>query len=276
MHDRSKFIGSSDIAGILGVSNYNTPLDIYQRKVNPQTESESSLNRNLIRGKILEPLLISYLEIDQNIQISERNKRVFHKKIPYLTAEIDAHSTTGIQIEIKTSEVFMQNQWGDDIDSIPIEYLSQCYWAMGLNKQKQCLLAVLIGLNKVKYYTINQNLSVYKGMLRQAVKFWNEFVLPKIPPEPKNLQDLSLLFPSSEGEIEATNDIYNEICELKAIKSKIKDLTDQQKNIEFDIKSYLKNKEVLTFDNKKIATFTLQNKNEYVVKASSTKVLRIK
>ncbi len=275
-HDRSKHIGSSDIAGILGVCKYSTPLDIFLRKTQPQKEVNAKSQRNMLRGTILEPLITSYLSIDKNINIVQKNVRKYHSKIPLFTAEIDAVDDKNNQYEIKSAEIFMQKEWGEDFENIPISYLVQCYWAMGINRKKECTLAVLIGLNTVRYYEIKQNVRIYRMLQRKSLEFWNNHILKNMPPEPKNIEDLNNLYQKQEGQKEAKPEIVNKIIELKQVKNSLKEFSEKKEALEFEIKKEFEDKETLIFADKTLATYKQQTKKEHFVKESISKVLRIK
>jgi putative phage-type endonuclease len=271
-YSRNQGIGSSDVAAILGLSKWKTPLDVYLSKVSP---IESTPTRQMVRGIICEPLVIEFLKIDKNIVVVERNKRVFNDVYPFLTTEIDAIDESGLQIEIKTSNAFMSKFWGDDIESIPIEYLAQIYWSMGINKKQNCLLAVLIDFD-VKYYQIKQNNKFFNAAVLTMVDFWNEHIIKKIPPQPSTTEDLIKLFPNSSGEKNATNDFLNDILELKKIKNVIKENSVKKDELEFKIKAFFGDKETIKNGNDILATFKMQHKKEFIVKENSSKVLRIK
>lgn len=276
MHDRKKHIGSSDIAAILGVCKYSTPLDIFLLKTKPQKEANAKSQRNMLRGTILEPLIACYMSIDKDINIVQKNVRKYHAKIPLFTAEIDAIDDKDNQYEIKSAEIFMQKEWGEDFETIPISYLVQCYWAMGINRKKTCTLAVLIGLNDVKYYTIDQNLRIYRMLQRKALEFWNNHVLKNIPPEPKNIDDLNNLYEKQQGIKEVNVEVVNKIIELKQIKHSLKEFMEKKEALEFEIKKEFEDKETLIFADKTLATYKEQIRKEHIVKQSTSKVLRIK
>lgn len=272
MHDRTKFIGSSDIAGILGVSKYKTPLDIYNSKVNPQPNIETQVMR---RGKILEPVVLAFVEQDKNMLAAKTNFHVYSSEYDFLASEIDCITKCDTQLEIKTSSVFMGKSWGETFDDIPIDYLCQCYWAMGMNNKDSCLMCVLIDL-EVKYYVIPQNIDMFNNFKKIAIEFWNNHIIPRVPPPAKTCGDLYNLYPNSEGSIEAIPELVHKIYDLQSLKGRIKELSEEKDKIEFDIKNFMKDKQILTFDNRELATFKIQNRKGYTVEPTTTKVLNIK
>ena len=60
--DRSTYLGGSDVAAILGISPWRTPLDVYLDKIQPRKEeTDPSRLKVLNRGKRMEPYVIDLL-----------------------------------------------------------------------------------------------------------------------------------------------------------------------------------------------------------------------
>lgn len=47
--DRTKYLGGSDVAGILGISPWRTPLEVYLDKVQPRNKPIDRGNRECLR-----------------------------------------------------------------------------------------------------------------------------------------------------------------------------------------------------------------------------------
>ena len=105
--DRQKYIGGSDIAGILGISPWKTPLDVYLDKVQPRVEiTDPDKLRVLNRGKRMEPYVIDLLSEETGLEIVRRGERYLDRELSFIAAEIDAEAASGENIEIKTVDQF--------------------------------------------------------------------------------------------------------------------------------------------------------------------------
>ena len=291
--DRRKFIGGSDIAAILGISPWATPLDVYLEKTG---ECEREINfeqqKRLDRGKRMEPYVIDILEEETGICVTRRNQRYSLPEYPYMSCEIDAESRCGLNIEIKTTSEFNKKSWGEEgTDDIPVFYTAQAMWGLMITGKQECVVAVLIGSDNFKTYYIKRDEEVIKHLFEKAKAFW-EMVEAKTPPPPVNEKDIAALFPKDDGKhIECGDDIYNLYQQAKNIREEIRMLELAKDNLDTQIKAYMKDKSTLIYRGNTVATYRTQhtrrfnledfkNDNPYLfndyTKTTESRVLRIK
>ena len=69
--DRRKYIGSSDVAAILGISPWRTALDVYLDKTQPPVEEklDPGRARAMTRGKRMEPYVIDLLAEETGLPV---------------------------------------------------------------------------------------------------------------------------------------------------------------------------------------------------------------
>ena len=117
--DRSSYIGSSDIAAILGLSPWKTPYGVWEHKVyGIQDESTPDRDRILRRGARFEPVILDLLVDEEGVWIVERNQRYTDPVHPFLRAEIDAEAKDEItgeisNVEAKSVSPFAAKDWGE-------------------------------------------------------------------------------------------------------------------------------------------------------------------
>ncbi|MFU7797208.1 YqaJ viral recombinase family protein, partial [Pseudomonas aeruginosa] len=74
--DRTKYLGGSDVAGILGISPWRTPLDVYLDKVQPRTGPVDPAKQKIFtRGQRMEPYVIDLLAEETGLKIVGRGNR---------------------------------------------------------------------------------------------------------------------------------------------------------------------------------------------------------
>ena len=90
--DRTKFLGGSDAAAVLGISPWRTPLDLWRDKVQPAMpeNADPARMRVLERGKRMEPYIVDLLAAETDLAILARNQRYVDPEFAFLAAEIDA------------------------------------------------------------------------------------------------------------------------------------------------------------------------------------------
>lgn len=204
LYDRQKHIGSSDIAAILGISPWASAVDCWMKKTQPVAED----NRNAkakARGSRLEPYIRDMIEHEYDIQIEAWNNRYVDPEIPVFVSEIDAETREQVNIEIKAVHPFAAKDWGEqDTDELPMHYVAQVQWALGVTRRQHALVFALIG-DDLRQYRVERDLELIAAMRHRALLFWNDNVLPKVPPrldysDPvRTVETLKKLYPGTNG-----------------------------------------------------------------------------
>lgn len=207
-HDRSKFLGGSDIAAILGISPWKTAIDLWLDKTAPRVEDGRN-HAAKRRGTRLEPYIVDMIREEHGLNIVARNERYIDADVPYFAAEIDAE-TTDENIEIKTVHPFKSKEWGElQTDQLPLHYVAQVQWGLGVRRKERARVFALIG-DDLRPYVVERDDETIESLREKAVEFWTRYVLAKLRPpmdyaDSKTLDTLRRLYPGTDGStIEAT------------------------------------------------------------------------
>lgn len=207
--DRTKYIGGSDIAAILGISPYKTAADLWIDKTTPPREDSRNAAAKR-RGSRLEPYIADMIEQEHGLAIVRRNERYIDAQVPYFACEVDAESSDGQNVEIKTVHPFKAKEWGElDTDQLPLHYVAQVQWGLGITGREVCRVFALIG-DDLRPYVVERDDETITAMRDKAAEFWNRYVLAKLRPpldyaDSKTLETLRRLYPGTDGStIEAT------------------------------------------------------------------------
>jgi len=233
--ERRLGVGGSDIAAIVGINKWLSPLDVYLEKISteePYEEEVSLLGPNPMEwGNIMEPVIIEHFERATGLNCTTGLETFVHPEYNYMRANIDAKVLgEDALLECKTAGQFMANQWSNlGGDNIPEPYLLQCAYYAEVANVSKVYIAVLIGGNDFRIYDYNRNPALGKLILSKVTDFWENHVLKQIPPEPINLEDSVKLWKHTTGEDAkaATPDIeaiIKTMRELKAQEKAIKSL----------------------------------------------------
>ena len=206
--DRTKFLGGSDIAAILGISPWKTAIDLWIDKTTPPKEDGHNW-RAKARGTRLEPYILDMIREEHGVHVVARNERYTDADVPYFAAEIDAE-TDDENIEIKTVHPFKSKEWGDlQTDQLPLHYVAQVQWGMGIRRKERCRVFALIG-DDLRPYVVDRDEETIAAMREKAAEFWTRYVLAKLRPpidyaDSKTLDTLRRLYPGTDGStVEAT------------------------------------------------------------------------
>ena len=227
---RKTGIGGSDIAAIIGVSKFKTALEVYLSKTTDQPEQKGE---HLYWGHALENPIIDRFIRDTGANVIRQPEMRRHPDYEWAIANADALITNGDTIEaileIKTSSAFKSREWGaDDTDEVPIEYIAQVQWYMWIYDVNEAYLAALIGGNQYRQYHITRDDELIAMLAEKAQAFWQNHVIPRIPPEPQDGADAQKLYPHDNGDTaEADSDTLTAYAELRELKAQEKELKAQ-------------------------------------------------
>jgi len=290
-HDRSTFLGGSDVAAVMGLSPWATPLELWLDKTKQRAPRPISREQQRIfdRGHKLEPFIremaITKLQdMGLDVQHVETNRRYTDEAMPFLRAEIDfelvltGELTIGekvhflerehINCDAKSVTGFARKKWGEmDSEDVPIEYATQFMHGLGLTGRNYCLVAALRSFDDVDIFWTLRDDQVIQAMREKCALFWH-CVETRTAPDPITFSDIKLMFPLDNGQaIEATDGIAEKVAQLREIKKRIKDLEEHESVLTFDIGEYISPNALLTYNGAQIATWKAQMQNRLDSKA---------
>jgi putative phage-type endonuclease len=288
---RRQGIGGSDLAGIMGMSNYSTPIDIYLDKTG-QTEIEEEENPLFWWGHKLEPLVIQKYELMYpGEKIKSAHGMLVSKAWPWMVANPDgiisnpdvtnedgviSFGEKGV-FEIKTIG-FAGDEWGHDggnEEDIPEKYYCQVAHYLAVTGFKYAVVAAFfMASREIRRYFIDRDESVTQNIVAIEDKFWHEHVIPQEPPSPTNSADCNKLWMYDKGTtITAGDDIIEIARELQAVKKEAKRLVGsdgkggQKSELEAKIKNCMGDNQILIGpDGKKICSWKTQTARRFQIK----------
>ena len=149
---------------------------------------------------------------------------------------------------------------GEKITLLGQEYILQVMWYLGITGRKIGHIAVLIGGQSFKYKQIEFDSELFETMVEAAKEFW-QHVKDDTPPavmpdDDETLKDLYSehtevmieLYPENEETTQAVQTFEDKVAYLQEVKGHIKNLQDEQKEIETAIKDIIKDN-LLSFFN---------------------------
>ncbi|MBL8739169.1 MAG: YqaJ viral recombinase family protein [Planctomycetes bacterium] len=289
--NRALTLGGSDVAGVLGISPFRTPLDVWREKCLGQRDTIDTPGTRA--GTRFEPhVLAAYAaKLPEGSTVT--------KPEPTLRGHLRA-SPDGIAtvrgwprlVEIKTT-VFAQD-WGvTDSEDVPLHYAVQAMWYLDLLELEEADFPVLLwpyemrdllGLTppeivaKCEVRTLRLGYSPSMArMLREAVdRFWNDHVLPQVPPPAVDLEDIKRLVHAVRGKTKPIDDDFvRALVERDAAKKLLAEAQRQVDAADFKVRTWMgDNESAIDPRGNQIATLKRIDKASYVVKAQSYRELR--
>jgi len=266
-------IGGSSIAAVLGLSRWQSPLKLWA-ELTGEIEREDISDREYVElGTELEDFVAKKFERKTGKKV-RRDRRTFtHSEHSYLVAHIDRRiQGTDELLECKTCSAWKEKEW--EGEEIPLEYILQIQWYLGILGMKKGYIAVLIGGQKFRWKEVEYDAELFDTMVKRAVKFM-EMVKNKIPPVAVcgDKDVLGMLYPGGVVEPIETDD--KEIIKLIEERGKLKEEEKTRKEriefIENTVKQQMKDAELMIADKYKINWKPVSTKrlNEKQLKAEN-------
>ena len=220
---RSTYIGSSDVAGILGLSQWATPLDVWRAKVYPHQVQITDEKRRLFRrGHLMEPVIRTMAVEEYGLQVQDMNVRYSDPQYDWMRAEIDFETFLHdalINNDAKSVHPFSVHKWGEEgTDEIPIEYHAQFQYGMMVTGRSVTHCYALFGTDNLVRYVIHRDPETIAGIREKVLAFWRR-VQDRDPPGPETLEDIIYLTKRERARrVPATPELLSLLTKYRAAK----------------------------------------------------------
>jgi len=186
---RTTGIGGSDVAAILGLSKWKTPLQVYQEKrgeIEPQADNDA-----MKWGRYLEPVVRQAYADATGREVLVLDQMVRHPIYEHMIANLDGfvapESAPRRVFEAKTAR--SADGWGEPgSDQVPQSYLLQVQHYMAVTGFVVADVAVLIGGSDFRIYEVPEDRELQDMLCDACADFWAR-VQRADPPEPVTFAD---------------------------------------------------------------------------------------
>lgn len=219
---RYESIGASEAAAVLGLSPFQSRVDVWLQKVNKQNPIPDNLAMWL--GRELEPVLKKRFEEETGKKVRNDYKIRIDPEHAFLTTNLDGMVVDEkVPIEYKTTA-----SWGGEI---PDFYFCQLQHQMMVTGAEYLYYAVLV-LGKYKQFIIekyNRHEKFIAEMRENLVDFWQNNVITGVMPEPENEDGARKLYTIN------TDDVVYADSDMLGMIEKLEKVTDNKIKLEKDI-----------------------------------------
>jgi putative phage-type endonuclease len=230
---RSKFIGGSDVAAILGLNRYKTPYEVWDEKKNGNNSFTG--NPATEWGNKLEPAIIKHFEQVNNTQVFDNNITYLSDKYNFIGCHPDGIFFKGSEkllLEVKTVSSTAYKHWANEL---PLEYFCQVQhnlYVTGLKKAK----FVCLVLDDRNYFEIDVNFDEVfcEQQTAYLIEWWERYIVGDETPI-KVVADYEKASPET-AMVQAEKEDLITYQNLVEIKAKIKALETEKETLEDKIK----------------------------------------
>ena len=271
--ERRRGIGGSDIAAIIGLSPWRTPMDVYLDKRGELEDVEPKNPEALYWGTVLEDVVASEYGRRTGRKVQRVNTMLRHATLLWALANIDRavinpeiagtvrwkddHLTTDRIVECKTANGFAAAAWGEPgTDQVPEYYIPQPQWYMGITGARYCDVPVLIGGNDFRIYTIERDDDLIAHLFEAGAAFWQR-ILDGIAPDPQTTEDARRLWASHlPGKRVIVDVTVAQACdEILALQEQAKAIEAREAELKLALMRAIGDAEEASYMGRKLATW---------------------
>lgn len=181
---RREGVGGSDVAPIMGLSPWTSPLEVWMDKTGLREHEDISGRESVAMGTELEATVLDMYRRRHPDRRATRSNAVLRSLArPWAQASLDGvvrdpDMGWGV-LEIKTGS--RESEWAD---GVPIHYLCQVTHYMSVTGYGFADVAALIGDHGLHYheYRVVLDADDAEAVSAAVDGFWNDFVVPKVMP----------------------------------------------------------------------------------------------
>ena len=254
-------IGSSEIASVVGLNPWETPYQLWRRKVGIDPPKQE--NFAMKAGHYLEDAVARFWMDETGKEIIKssatdwiiRDKaRMYLQVSPdrtYWLPDKPRNSKNKGILECKTTQMSI------DADDLPKHWFVQVQYQLGVANLTEGSLAWLSSGREFGYRDLAFVPDFYAWLVEEAERFWVDHIVAKVEPVPMNVKDVMLKFDKhTDGKVvEVSDEVFSCYQELKNVKNEIDMLEDRKAELEGKLKMAFEDAEAISYGGNTIATW---------------------
>jgi len=284
---RREGVGASEVAGILGLSPWASPLSVWASKVLPDDDLGESEAEAMLWGQLLEQPILSEACRRYGIAVERVPQQSYasivrHPKWPAvrLQATPDAYLSAACErvgvVEVKTTSAYQAEAW---VDGVPLHYQAQVQAQLACTGLTRAVVLALVGGQRLVRHDVERDESAIALIEAAVVEFWSHVERREQPPARPTAIDvraLERLHPDDSGlEIEAGAHLEVLVETREAFKAQQVTLDEHIDELTAGIKTLLGSATYARLSDGRRLAYRWQEKKEHVTPASRSRVLRV-
>ena len=258
---RRSSLGASEVAAVLGLSPWQTPLSVYMAKMGIRNEIPENL---AYFGRALEPVIAGWIsDTHPEVGLMSDGFSARADEWPWLTVSPDRIAfvppsgglgVAYVPVELKTSSAFGRDKWSE---GVPLFYQAQVQAQIAVLDAPYGWLAVLHGGNEPELYRIERDDDFIENHLIPKTKaFWEDHVLAQVPPEPTTTEEAIALWPGTEGvTVEGGPELLDLWDTYGLMQAESVDLTERLDAVKLELQRAMQDAVAVTYQGQELFTW---------------------
>lgn len=202
---RSKGIGGSDAAVVVGLSPFKSPYQLALEKRGEAPPDEEETLAMKFGALLEEPLVQHYCDVTG--RDVRRQPIAFHDRYPFMLANIDRQILKDSRgpgiLEVKTT-----NDWTGrsihGVEDIPDHYYIQAQHYLAVYDYAWASFAILIGTQRFVWFDVERHDGVIEELIKQEADFWERVQTGNLPPidgSERTAELIKRMYPRDSGKV---------------------------------------------------------------------------
>lgn len=178
---RRSSLGSSDAAGVLGYSSWQSPFAVYVNKVlEPESRQENPI---LEWGRRLEPAIASKFSDETGLPVHDPGDFTIFRSVshPWLSATVDRQ--VGVLLLPLEMKVAFHGKDSDWKNNLPVQYKIQSQLQLFVTGAESGYFAVFHASTPLfRWYKVARHEKFIIRMVDRLTHFWRNYIEPRVMP----------------------------------------------------------------------------------------------
>ena len=233
LEQRTKGIGATDIAAILGISPWTDGYQLWEQKKNPTAEAFDVDNPAVRAGRLLEDAVAKWFTLSTGQRVYKNSAGDWIAR----SREADIFICSPDRLyRTKDGEIGLLEcktcRKGFDPENLPPHYVAQVQWQMAVTGIRRATLAWLASGIDFGCAEIDYDEEYADKMKSAALDWWARYMDGTEIPEPQRADTVKLRYPQPAANASvASEDEITAWRTLKEINSEIKRLDEEKKRL---------------------------------------------
>lgn len=253
--ERRNSVGASEVAAVMRLSSYATPLDVYKHKKGIDRDFDPLLS---FVGHESEPIIHKWVEQFSGLNV--RLEPAFMARSvqwPFLHASFDRVSQHPFTTwQFKTAHQYTGHHWDE---GVPTDIRVQVQAEMAVAGTQRAAVVVWIGGREFRLFWEPRDDAFITGQMIPALEEFTGHVKRDEPPAPFTVGEIPEVWPGQPGlETDLSEQAFDVLERITVLNSDIKEQTVERDALKVVLAEYAKDAEVLHYDGRKVATWKTQ------------------
>lgn len=258
LEERRSSIGASEVAAVMRLSKWSTPLDVYKSKHGVDRDFDPLLGWI---GHQSEVIIANWVHAFSGLDVQlEPAFMARSVEFPFLHASFDRVSENPFTTwQFKTAHQYTGHHWDE---GIPTDIRVQVQAEMVVAGTRKAAVVVWIGGREFRlFWEDRDDRFIDEHMLPALSAFWDDVQAGRAP-APSTLAENAELYPSEAAEVEASETAMEAVERRAVLLSDIQSMQEEADALKLVIANYMGSADTLTFEGRRVLTFKTQKGRE--------------